>query len=68
MSKETMMKKAPEDREEEAIHGRIFRTVEELRLAVAAFVERYNAHWRVEKLGFLTPIEARLRHAQAVAA
>jgi transposase InsO family protein len=53
---------------EQVIHGRIFRTLDELRAAVAAFVERYNAHWRVEKLGFLTPIEARLRHALAAAA
>ncbi len=53
---------------EQVIHGRIFRTVEELRVAVGAFVERYNAHWRVEKLGFLTPTEARLRHALPAAA
>lgn len=53
---------------EQVIHGRIFRTLDELRLAVAAFVDRYNADWRVEKLGFLTPIEARLRHALATAA
>lgn len=53
---------------EQVIHGRIFRTIDELRLAVAAFVERYHAHWRVEKLGFLTPMEARSRHALAVAA
>jgi transposase InsO family protein len=53
---------------EQVIHGRIFRTLDELRLAVAAFVDRYNAHWRVEKLGFLTPVEARLQHALAAAA
>jgi putative transposase len=53
---------------EQVIHGRIFRTVEELRVAVGTFVERYNAHWRVEKLGFLTPTEARLRHALPAAA
>jgi transposase InsO family protein len=53
---------------EQVIHGRIFRTLDDLRVAVAAFVERYNAHWRVEKLGFLTPTETRLRHALAAAA
>jgi transposase InsO family protein len=53
---------------EQVIHGRIFHTLEELRLAVAAFIERYNAHWRVEKLGFLTPAEARLRYALSEAA
>ena len=53
---------------EQVVHGRIFHTLDELRAAVAAFVERYNAHWRVEKLGFLTPAEARLQHALAAAA
>lgn len=53
---------------EQVIHGRIFHTLDELRAAVAAFVERYNTHWRVEKLGFLTPAEARSQHALAAAA
>jgi putative transposase len=51
---------------EQAIHGRIFRTLEDVRAAVATFVEDYNAHWRPEKLKYKTPIEARqeyvLRH------
>lgn len=45
---------------EQAIHGRIFRNTEEVRLAVERFVADYNAAWRVEKLRFLTPREARL--------
>ena len=44
---------------EQAIHGRIFRTLEDVRTAVAAFVEDYNAHWRPEKLEYKTPVEAR---------
>ncbi len=44
---------------EQVIHGRVYRTIEEVRQAVAAFVQRYNDEWRVEKLGFLTPREAR---------
>ncbi|MDT8442572.1 MAG: integrase core domain-containing protein [Desulfuromonadales bacterium] len=44
---------------EQVIHGQIFRNVEEVRQAVAAFVERYNAEWRVEKNGFVSPREAR---------
>jgi len=44
---------------EQAIYGRIFRNVEEVRQAVAEFVERYNAEWRVEKNGFVSPGEAR---------
>ena len=53
---------------EQVIHGRIFQTLDALRTAVAAFVERYNTHWRVEKLGFLTPTEARLRYPRDAAA
>ena len=44
---------------EQAIYGRIFRNLGEVREAVDAFVKRYNAHWRLEKLGFQTPLEAR---------
>ena len=44
---------------EQAIYGRIFRNVEEVRQAVGAFVETYNAEWRVEKNGFVSPREAR---------
>ena len=53
---------------EQAIHGRVFRNIEEVRLAVAEFVDRYNAHWRLEKLGFRTPQEARQAHALKQAA
>jgi transposase InsO family protein len=44
---------------EQIIHGRIYRTVEELRAAVRRFVELYNRQWRIEKRGYLSPIEAR---------
>lgn len=47
---------------EQAIHGRIFRNLEEVRTAVAEFVERYNTTWRLEKLGYQTPIESRQKH------
>ena len=55
-------------RKEQAIHGRIFRNLEEVRAAVGAFVERYNAQWRLEKLGFQTPNEARQEHSLRQAA
>ena len=45
--------------QEQAIHGRIFQNLEAVRVAVADFVERYNQTWRLEKLGYHTPIEAR---------
>ena len=53
---------------EQAIHGRIFKNVEELRTAVNAFVDRYNRHWRLEKLGFMSPLEARQAYALREAA
>jgi transposase InsO family protein len=53
---------------EQVIHGRIYRTLEELHQAVGAFVKLYNEHWRVEKLGFLTPREAREQYGREMAA
>lgn len=53
---------------EQAIHGRIFRNLEEVRQAVTAFRDRYNRHWRLEKLGFMSPLEARQAHATRKAA
>lgn len=53
---------------EQVVHGRIFQGVEDLRQAVAAFVQTYNTEWRLEKLGFKSPIEARMERAQGVAA
>jgi hypothetical protein len=43
---------------EQAIHGRLFRNLEEVRTAVRELLERYNAHWRLEKLSFLSPRDA----------
>jgi len=53
---------------EQAIHGRVFKNVKELRAAVTAFKERYNHHWRLEKLGFMSPLEARQAYAMRKAA
>ena len=53
---------------EQAIYGRVYRNIEEVRRAVGEFVERYNTHWRLEKLGFRTPYEARQVHALKLAA
>ena len=44
---------------EQAIHGRGFRTLADVCAAVAEFVERYNRCWRLEKLAYRTPLEAR---------
>ena len=40
-------------------YGRAFQRLDDVRAAVADFVERYNQSWRLEKLGYQTPIEAR---------
>lgn len=53
---------------EQAIHGRVFRNVEDVRTAVTAFKDRYNRHWRLEKLGFMSPLEARQAYALRKAA
>ncbi len=53
---------------EQAIHGQIFKNLEEVREAVGHFVEEYNAHWRPEKLEFKTPLEARQEHVLRQAA
>ncbi|MEX3582913.1 MAG: integrase core domain-containing protein [Burkholderia sp.] len=44
---------------EQAIHERLFNNVEEVRAAAGAFKNRYNREWRLEKLGFKSPLEAR---------
>src|SRR3954447_13450675 len=44
---------------EQAIHDRIFRTIDEVRAAVREFVARYNAEWLVEKNGYRSPAQMR---------
>jgi transposase InsO family protein len=44
---------------EQAIYGRVFRTVEDVRQAVRNFVELYNSQWLVEKNTFKSPRELR---------
>jgi putative transposase len=44
---------------EQIVHGRIFRTIEEVRDAVRAFVARYNAEWLIEKNGHRSPADMR---------
>ena len=44
---------------EQAVYGRVFRNLAAVRAAVAEFVERYNRCWRLEKIAYRTPLEAR---------
>ena len=53
---------------EQVFHARIFQNLEEVRVAVAEFKERYNRHWRLEKMGFMSPLEVRQAYAMRKAA
>jgi transposase InsO family protein len=44
---------------EQAIHGRVFQTIDEVRDTVRAFAARYNAEWLIEKNGYRSPLDAR---------
>lgn len=44
---------------EQVIYGRTFRTIEEVRAAMAVFVGNYNKLWQVEKMNFKSPDKAR---------
>ena len=48
---------------EQAVYPRTFATLEELRQAVAEFVQQYNRQWRIEKNGFRAPHDLRAVHA-----
>lgn len=53
---------------EQIVYGKIFRNVQELREAVQRFVELYNREWRLEKTGFMSPVEARKAYEGKLAA
>ena len=42
---------------EQCLWARTYRNVDDLRDAVAAFVELYNTQWLIERLGHRTPRE-----------
>ena len=47
---------------EQIIHGRTYRNRAELAAAVTTFVATYNREWRLEKLRYQSPLEARLAY------
>ena len=53
---------------EQAIYGRVFRNIDEVRSAVADFIVKYNQQWLIEKRGFRSPAQARSEYFLAVAA
>lgn len=44
---------------EQAIHGRVLQTVDDVRGAIRDFADQYNAEWLIEKNGYLSPLDAR---------
>jgi len=44
---------------EQLLWVKVYQNVEELRCALAEFRERYNQRWIVQRLGYLTPAQAR---------
>lgn len=53
---------------EQVIYGRVFKNAEEVRQAVARFVESYNRSWRLERLGYMSPLEYRQAYLTRMAA
>jgi transposase InsO family protein len=49
---------------EQASWGRSFRSAAEVKAAVTDFLTRYNSAWRLERLGYLSPLAYRARHRQ----
>ena len=52
---------------EQAVSGEIFEDIEEARLKIGCFIDKYNDSWLLEKLDYQSPLEAwanwRLKHA-----
>lgn len=53
---------------EQAIYGRVFRNIEEVRAAAGKFIATYNEHWLIQKLGHRSPAQARRDLCMAKAA
>ena len=54
---------------EQAIYGRVFQNIEQVRIAVRDFIKKYNEQWLVAKLGYRSPAQARREYfQQAIAA
>jgi hypothetical protein len=46
---------------EQAIHGRVFETIDDVTKAVRDFADKYNEEWRIEKNGYCSPRAARAK-------
>lgn len=52
---------------EQIIYGRVYKNIKELQLAVSKFIKLYNQKWLLQKLGYLSPQEARQNWEEAKA-
>ena len=52
---------------EQCLYLHRFRTLEEARQVIAAFIARYNHEWLIERLGYRTPAHARAEGWRAAA-
>jgi putative transposase len=52
---------------EQAIWGRRFRTIAEAKEVIGQFIATYNAQWRIERLGFRSPTQARAEFRRVAA-
>jgi transposase InsO family protein len=52
---------------EQCLYLHRFQTLEEARRMIAAFIDRYNHEWLIERLGYRTPAEARTEDWRAAA-
>jgi putative transposase len=51
---------------EQIVHGRTYKNREELAAALSAFADLYNREWRLEKLRYRSPLEARRDHQTTI--
>ena len=40
---------------EQAVYGRVFQNINDVRLAVADFIKKYNQQWLIAKRGYRSP-------------
>jgi len=53
--------------QEQCLYLHRFQTLEEARQVIAAFIDRYNHEWLIERLGYRTPTQARAEGWRAAA-
>jgi len=52
---------------EQVIWGRRFADLDEAEREIAEFIDEFNRSWRIERLGFRSPLEARMDYYEDAA-